>query len=70
MKYILIVIIALSLSSCSKDTGGFDQQTIAPLSIEFDNIVGGKNLILNSETYTNKTGERFNISLLQYYISN
>ncbi|RYG00575.1 MAG: hypothetical protein EOO02_14600 [Chitinophagaceae bacterium] len=70
MKYIILFIAALSLSSCSKDSGGFDQHTVAPLSIEFDNIVGGKNLILNAESYTNKTGETFNISLLQYYISN
>lgn len=40
------------------------------MSVEFDNVVGGQNLALNSETYRNAAGEDFSVSLLQYFISN
>lgn len=59
------------LSACTKSgTNDYNENQKAALSIEFDNIVGGKNLQLNSDTYTNATGEIFSISQLQYFISN
>lgn len=42
----------------------------ATISVEFDNIIGGKQVQLNTGQYTNIKGESFTISLLQYYISN
>lgn len=58
--------------SCRKDISepGFNQDNLAPLSIEFDNIVGGQNLVLESANYKNRSGETYNIQLLQYFISN
>lgn len=62
----------IALSSCKKEKAEpvFDNKDLAPLSIEFDNIVGGQNLYLNTGNYTNAAGESYNITLLQYYISN
>jgi hypothetical protein len=40
------------------------------MSVEFDNIVGGQNLALNSGIYRNASGEEFSVSLLQYFVSN
>lgn len=72
--YCAIIAIAslFSLSACKKEKSEpvFDDKNLAPLSVEFDNIVGGQNLYLNSTTYTNAAGETYNVSLLQYFISN
>lgn len=71
----IIILAALALSSCSKKdevTPDFEEQNLAPLSIEFDNIVGGRTLAFNNVTvpYTNALGEKFSISTVQYFISN
>lgn len=61
--------VVLLLASCSKEPS-FDQKTLAPLSVEFDNIVGGQKLVLNTGAYTNALGQQYNIQLLQYFVSN
>ncbi len=68
----LALIPACLLSACKKEKKepDYNAGNLAPLSIEFDNIVGGKNLYLDAETYTNTSGESFSISTLQYFISN
>jgi len=76
MKKILTIITITSIlfSACKKDssTPDFDEQNLAPLSVEFDNIVGGRTLSFNNTAipYTNAKGETFTISALQYFISN
>lgn len=67
---VLLLTIASTLTACDKDDTNYQDQKLAPLSIEFDNIVGGQNLILNNGTYANASGETYSISLLQYFISN
>lgn len=60
-------------SACKKDTAdttGNNNAATATLSVEFDNIVGGMNLQLNTGSYTNNSGETYSVNLLQYYISN
>jgi hypothetical protein len=76
-KYFKIVLVALSsgllFGTCKKEKlpgGPGTQDNLVPLSIEFDNIIGGQNLFLNAVNYTNAVGEQFNVSLLQYFISN
>lgn len=66
------VLLISSMLSCKKDLSEpqFNQQNLAPLSVEFDNIVGGQNLALNTANYRNSAGETYNIQLLQYFISN
>jgi hypothetical protein len=71
-KYAFMACMAmLTLVSCKKDVNdNSDESEMVPLSVEFDNIVGGQNLFLNTVTYTNAAGEDFNVSMLQYFISN
>ncbi len=72
--YLNTFLVAISASmlfaACKKDNHSPNSKELVPVSIEFDNIVGGQNLFLNTVNYTNAAGEQFNISLLQYYISN
>lgn len=76
MKYFLIAIISITgiasiMASCNKSNETpKDDGVKAPFSIEFDNIVGGYNLQLNTGVYRNAAGEDFSVSLLQYFISN
>lgn len=67
--------ILFAISACSKSNDAepeFVEENLAPFSIEFDNIVGERTLTLNNITslYSNASGEKFSISLLQYFISN
>ncbi|WP_410221460.1 MbnP family protein [Pedobacter sp.] len=71
----LIAISATLLTACKKDYSSapdFDENNLAPLSVEFDNIAGGRTLTFNNTDvpYSNAKGEPFSISLLQYFISN
>lgn len=63
------------LSSCSKNEDSapeYVETNLAPFSVEFDNIVGDRTFAINNTAspYTNASGEKFTISLLQYFISN
>lgn len=73
MKCILFSLTAavVAFSSCKKsETSEYNPSVKAPLSIEFDNVVGSSDLQLNTGSYTNGSGETFNITKLKYYISN
>lgn len=76
LKYIFIsTCLILGLSTCSKKTEvtpEFNEQNLAPFSIEFDNIVGERTLSINNtgSLYSNAAGEKYSISILQYFISN
>jgi hypothetical protein len=70
-KLLTVLLLSTLLFSCSKDNNPVDDKTLAPLSIEFDNIVGGQNLILGNEVkYTNSSNEQFTIDNIKYFISN
>ncbi|RZM00157.1 MAG: hypothetical protein EOO88_58945 [Pedobacter sp.] len=67
--------LVLILTSCSKKddvTPEFVESNLAPFSLEFDNIMGDRTFSVNNtgSLYTNAAGEKFSISLLQYFISN
>ena len=73
MKKIIIPAIAAMaiFSSCKKDSvSEYDSSKKAELSVEFDNIAGSADLILNTGNYTNASGESFNVTKLKYYVSN
>jgi hypothetical protein len=73
MKRFFIVALAATtlIISCKKNTApNYNANVKAPLTIEFDNVVGDQNLILNTGSYTNAAGENFTVSTLKYYISN
>lgn len=74
MKRILFVIssCALLFTSCKKDEDvvAYDPNVKAPITVEFDNVVGSANLQLNTGSYSNAVGETFTITKLKYFISN
>jgi len=43
---------------------------LVPLFLQFDNVIGNEDLLLNDKEYSNASGEKFSISQLQYFISN
>ncbi|MET0637403.1 MAG: MbnP family protein [Chitinophagaceae bacterium] len=65
----VLIFLVLSITGCKKDDNSTDG-SLANMSIEFDNIIGGQNLFLNTVTYKNSRGEDYTISRLQYFISN
>ncbi|MBC8032670.1 MAG: hypothetical protein H7Y03_00885 [Chitinophagaceae bacterium] len=69
MRQYLALAILVLFTACKKDETPLDNST-APLSIEFDNIAGDKNLQLNTGVYTNAANEPFSVSVFQYFISN
>jgi hypothetical protein len=77
MKFRILTIAALAAMSafvftaCEKDDdddSGSD--ATGTIELEFDNIAGDRDLLLDTETYTNAAGEDFNVTLFRYYISN
>ena len=70
MKTLFIFLAVLStivIGACSDDTIGPNEK--GSLIIEFDNRVGDADLELNTN-YTNSSGETFQLTKLNYYISN
>lgn len=73
MKQVLVLLTtaAILLISCKKeDAPDYNTTTKAPLSAEFDNVVGSSDLQLNTGSYTNALGENFKVTKLKYYVSN
>ncbi len=67
----LSIIFILLLASCTKDAAPtYNPNTKGPLTIEFDNVVGSSDLVLNTVNYTNSSGESFSVTKLKYYVSN
>lgn len=63
--------IALMSVSCKKEVAEqYNVNKNAPLVIEFDNVVGGSNLQMNTATYTNAINESFKVTMLRYFVSN
>jgi hypothetical protein len=63
------MIMLVSSEKVSKHSN-LHQEIKAPLSIEFDHIVGDQQLQLNTGMYTNAAGDTFTVSHLQYFVSN
>jgi len=75
LKSLLFISLMFALAACSKNeevVPEFVNTNLAPFSIEFDNIVGDRTFSINNtgSLYTNSSGEKFSISMLQYFISN
>ncbi|WP_293785692.1 MbnP family protein [uncultured Pedobacter sp.] len=77
-KYTITLLLSsavLLICSCKKSEDvapDFNESNLAPFSVEFDNIIGDRTLTFNNTAtpYTNAAGEKFTVSMLQYYISN
>lgn len=64
---VAIVVIAISLFSCSNDDGVISGE--GNLKLEFDNTYGSANFAFNTE-YTNSNGEKVKATQLKYIVSN
>jgi hypothetical protein len=61
----------LILNACTDQPDPAPGDTDAgKLRIEYDNVVGDKNLVLNGVTYKNASGEDFVVTKFNYFISN
>ncbi len=72
---IACLVLISALAGCAKKsdpTPEYNEDNLAPFSLEFDNIVGERTLSFNNTAsqYANTAGERFTISSVQYFISN
>ncbi len=56
--------------SCKDDQPVDPAGTTGSITIEYDNVVGDRDLKLDTDNYTNAAGEAFTISTMNYYISN
>lgn len=59
----------LFVSSCKKDKDTDDLTGTGSITIEFDNIANGNNLVLGNK-YINANGDTMTFSMFDYYISN
>lgn len=78
----IVLILVLSFTACKKDEAVTEEnlpKTPEPttptnqfgtISIDFDNVIGANNLVLNTGSYINAAGDTFNVSKFIYYISN
>ena len=64
------LMLQLLITSCKKENASYNDNEKGILTLEFDNIVGGSNLQLNTGTYTNAAGEAFHVTKMKYYVSN
>ena len=70
-KLTLLILLAVSFfGSAKKDDELTRKKEMVDLTLQFDNVAGSKDLVLNSGNYTNASGESFNVSQLQYFVSN
>jgi hypothetical protein len=68
-KIVTIIVIVFALGSCSDN----DDETITgegSLVVEFDNVFGSNNLILNTQINTTSQEEKLKISDVKYIVSN
>jgi hypothetical protein len=69
MKQLLFIIMLLPVTGQQHSS----LNLVAPdatIVLQFNNVAGDQNLQLDSGIYTNASGEKFSVTLLQYFISN
>ena len=69
-KFLLFVLLPIIFLGSTRRQAAEPGKNLVPLFIQFDNRVGDQDLVLDTKEYRNASGESFNISQLQYFISN
>src|SRR5262245_56742187 len=70
-KMTLFSLLAVLLfGSAKKSEPVLNGEEVVDLILQFDNVAGSKDLVLNSGDYTNESGESLTVSQLQYFVSN
>ena len=72
IKYTLVLFTFAGLfTACKKDPEPEPiPDTVGPLTLEFEHVVGNDALALNPQQYTNANGDQFQVTTFKYYISN
>lgn len=71
LQYLLFACFLFAGSGCDLfESDGFNVDDKGTLKIAFDNVVGDKDLVLNTGSYANAAGETFNVTTLKYFVSN
>ncbi len=65
-----VLAISVVLTSCSKDDSTDSISGTGGIGIEFDNVFGNANLILNTQINTTSQGENLKVSDVKYIVSN
>jgi len=70
-RLFIVLIVVLSLLSCSKDNNEqqIDKKGSGKILVLFDNVVKGESLIRNTYCYVNMAGNTYEISEVKYFIS-
>ena len=68
----LVTLLALSLfAACTEDVvEAINPAAKNTVTLEFDNRVGSKPMVLNTATYKNGSGEEFTVTTFNYFVSN
>lgn len=74
-RYIYAILFIILLASCTAslrpESSRVDKsKNTTNLTLAFENMAGGVPVHLNLDTFVNVNGEKFTVSLLQYFISN
>ena len=72
MKYFIIItaiLLLLGLSTCQEESTD-DMLQGATLTLDLSHLVNGEQLLFNTQTYTNASGESFLVQDFKYYLSN
>lgn len=73
IKYMYAAVFAVVISclmACKKDNQETGIKEKGTFTLEFENTVSGKPLVLNSQNYINAHGDSYTISTFKYYVSN
>jgi len=70
LQYTLVLIaFTFAIISC-EESDDINPNTTNDVTIEFENVVGNKSLVLDDATYKNANGDEFTVSAFNYYVSN
>jgi len=64
-----LAVICITMNAC-KPADSDNPTPTGKVKLEFNNVVGGSNLNMNSQWYKNAHGDSFQVSKFNYYISN
>jgi hypothetical protein len=64
------VLAATTLFTACKKEETIDPNEKGTVLLEFDNVLGNQNLVLNSATYKNGNGDDYTVSMFNYFVSN
>ncbi len=68
--FLFVLMVPILFFSCQKKNDKMGTASSAPVSIYFQNNIGGAPIVKNQYNYTNAAGNLYTVSLLKYYVTN